>query len=309
MKIVVTGALGHIGSRLIRALPAAFPGAAVVMVDDLSTQRYASLFDLPRDGKYTFHEADVLKADLPRFFEGADAVIHLAAITTAAASFGIKDRIEEVNYEATVKVADACAKTGSPLLFLSTTSVYSTAKADIDEDCAASELVPQSPYADAKLKAERYLAGAEHDLRFLICRFGTIFGTSPGMRFHTAVNKFCWQAVMGQPVTVWKTALNQVRSYLDLDDAIRALVFLLESRRFDNHTYNVLTLNTTVADILEVIKGRVPGLTVNFVEEKIMNSLSYRVSRAKFEALGFSFQGDLRKAVFETIDLLGEKRA
>jgi UDP-glucose 4-epimerase len=39
MKIVVTGALGHIGSRLIRELPVAFPEAHIVMIDDMSAQR------------------------------------------------------------------------------------------------------------------------------------------------------------------------------------------------------------------------------------------------------------------------------
>ena len=34
------------------------------------------------------------------------------------------------------------------------------------------------------------------------------------MRFHTAVNKSCWQAVMGQPLTVWETAYGQKRTYL-----------------------------------------------------------------------------------------------
>ena len=33
MKIIVTGALGHIGSKLIRELPARFPGAEIIMVD------------------------------------------------------------------------------------------------------------------------------------------------------------------------------------------------------------------------------------------------------------------------------------
>ena len=47
MKIVVTGALGHIGSRLIRELPTMFPEAEIVLIDNLSTQRYCSLFNLP----------------------------------------------------------------------------------------------------------------------------------------------------------------------------------------------------------------------------------------------------------------------
>ena len=47
MRIVVTGALGHIGSRLIRDLPGHLRDAEIVMLDDLSTQRFPSLFNLP----------------------------------------------------------------------------------------------------------------------------------------------------------------------------------------------------------------------------------------------------------------------
>ena len=32
-------------------------------------------------------------------------------------------------------------------------------------------------------------------LKFTTLRLGSIFGSSIGMRFHTAVNKFCWQAL------------------------------------------------------------------------------------------------------------------
>src|SRR5437763_17087447 len=88
MRIIITGALGHIGSRLIRELPRAFPEAQLVLIDDLSAQRYCSLFDLPM-GNYSFHEADILKADLAQIFAGAQVVVHLAAITDAANSFNI----------------------------------------------------------------------------------------------------------------------------------------------------------------------------------------------------------------------------
>ena len=88
MKIVITGALGHIGSRLIRELPVTYPEATIVMLDNLSSQRYCSLFDLPACGRYQFMELDILKEDLTDSFRGADAVLHLAAITNAADSFG-----------------------------------------------------------------------------------------------------------------------------------------------------------------------------------------------------------------------------
>jgi len=143
MKIVVTGALGHIGSRLIRELP----GHDLVLLDDLSTQRFSSLFNLPASTRFEFHEVDVRSAALEPFFEGADAVIHLAALTDAASSFGRAEQVEEVNFGATVRVAEACAVTGAPLVFLSTTSVYGTQNEVVDEDCSESELQPQSPYA------------------------------------------------------------------------------------------------------------------------------------------------------------------
>ena len=216
MKITITGALGHIGSRVIREIPNTFPGAEIVMIDNLSTQRYCSLFNLPKDGSYRFAEADVLNMNLEREIEGSDVVLHLAAITDATSSFKNKKKVEHVNFNATVKVAEACTKLNCPMIHISSTSVYGTQNDLVDEDCPNRELQPQSPYAETKLREEEFLRklGDARGLRFVVCRFGTICGVSPGMRFHTAVNKFCWQAVMGIPLTVWRTAQYQKRPYL-----------------------------------------------------------------------------------------------
>ena len=255
MKLAITGALGHIGSRLIHEIA---PGdfSEVLLIDNLATQRYPSLFNLPQGVRFRFVEGDVLSADLERMLEGVDAVVHLAAITNAAGSFDIQDQVERVNYDGTERVARACVKNGSRLISLSTTSVYGTAEKVVAEDSPESELKPQSPYAQSKLKAEKLLTelGGGSGLRFISCRFGTIYGTSIGMRFHTAVNKFVWQACMGEPITVWRTAMNQKRPYLELGDAVRALGFILEKDLFDGQVYNVLTDNCTVGQIVDVIR-------------------------------------------------------
>jgi len=310
MRVVVTGALGHIGSRLIRDWALAFPGFEVVMVDDLSTERYCSLFDLPAEGKYEFIETDVLKTDLVPIFKDAKAVIHLAAITDAPSSFAKPDEVEQVNLRGTEKVARACLEAGCALVFPSTTSVYGSQAEVVDEDCPVSDLKPQSPYADSKLRAEQLLQqlGDSEGLPFVICRFGTIFGVSPGMRFHTAVNKFCWQAAMGEPITVWRTALDQNRPYLDLGDAVNAMRFIIEINLFDSRIYNVLTTNATVAQIVDLIASRVPDVSVKFVDTQIMNQLSYTVSNKRFCDLGFKFRGDLQVAIDQTIDLLKRAR-
>jgi len=306
MKILVTGALGHIGSRLIRELPVSFPEAQIVMIDNMSAQRYCSLFDLPREGNYSFVEGDVLEYNLEKLTDGADVAIHLAAITDAAGSFEIREKVEHENFTASRRVAEACLKTGTALIHLSSTSVYGTQNNMVDEACSESDLKPQSPYAETKLREENFLVslGNSGGLRFVTCRFGTICGVSPGMRFHTAVNKFCWQAVLGQPLTVWTTAYDQKRPYLDLTEAMEALKFIISHDLFDRRVYNVLTANLTVRDIVDMIRHRVGDVEVQFVDSPIMNQLSYEVLSKRFEAAGFEFQGEIEKAIDETIELL-----
>lgn len=312
MKIVITGALGHIGSKVIREIPKAFPESEIVMIDNMLTQRYCSLFNLPVEGKYRFIEADVLTADLDPLIKGADTVLHLAAITDAASSFKNKEQVENVNYNTTVNVAKACQDANCPMIHISTTSVYGTQREVVDEECSPEELQPQSPYAETKLKEEQFLLtfGSSEKLRFIICRFGTICGVSPGIRFHTAVNKFCWQAVMGQPLTVWRTALNQKRPYLVLNDAVKALIFIMKNDLFDQRIYNILTENRTVKSIIQCIEQYVPRIDIQYVDTEIMNQLSYDVSNQRFKKQGFAFTGHMEKSIQETIQLLkaaGEK--
>jgi UDP-glucose 4-epimerase len=305
MKIIVTGALGHIGSALIRTLPNRFAGSEIVMIDNMATLRYPSLFDLPTIGRYRFIEADVRHADLHPLVAGAHSVVHLAATTDAAGSVNNPAETEANNYNATAKVAAACVETGARLIHLSSTSVYGTQSNTVSEDCPADDLKPQSPYAASKLKEENLLRSMHNSgLKAVICRFGTIFGPSPGMRFHTAVNKFCWQAVMRQPLTVWRTAHDQKRPYLDLHDAVRAIAHILEHDLFDGRIYNVLTLNATVRDLIETIGKLLPDLELSFVDSPIMNQLSYEVSAQRFIDRGFAFTGDLQRGIGETVALL-----
>lgn len=300
MKILITGALGHVGSYLIRHLPTGIADE-VILVDNLATQRYASLFDLPEGYNYRFIQADICEANLEDLFKDVDVVVHLAALTDAETSHLRPEEFEKVNLNGLKRVAEACLKTKTKLIFPSSTSLYGSQADLVDETCT--ELKPQSPYADSKLAAEKYLQELKNQgLEFAICRLGTIFGWSIGMRFHTAVNKFTWQAVNSLPLSVWKTAWQQKRPYLDLTDCVRAINFILDKDLFNGEIYNVLTSNLTVQDIVGTIKQFVPDLKIEFVDSPIMNQLSYDVDDSKLRKLGFAPQGDLKKGIQSTIE-------
>jgi hypothetical protein len=66
----------------------------------------------------------------------------------------------------------------------------------------------------------------------------------------------------------------------------------------------VLTLNATVRDISDTIRAFVPEVEVSFVDSPIMNQLSYEVSSQRFRDTGFTFAGDIRSGIGETISLL-----
>jgi UDP-glucose 4-epimerase len=306
LKIIVTGAIGHIGSYIIRDLGIYFPGSNIVMIDNMMTQRFPSLFNLPLGSNYSFIEGDVSQINLKSIFYGANIVIHLAAITDAAGSIDKAEELEANNFQSTLKVAEACIEADASLIALSSTSVYGTQKDRVDENCSDSELQPQSPYATTKLKEEELISklSKEKGLKAVHCRFGTIFGASPGMRFHTAVNKFCWQAVMNQPISVWSTAYDQKRPYLDLLDASRAIAFIIKNNIFDGQIYNILTCNNTVQEVVDLIKKFVPNLEIEFVDNRIMNQLSYEVMCDRFKSKGFVFSGNMNRGIKETIDVL-----
>jgi nucleoside-diphosphate-sugar epimerase len=295
-KIVITGGLGHIGSKLIHSFG---KDDWVVVVDNMLTQRYCSLFN--RSEKFDFLEKSVDQLD-HMDLRGTDIIIHLAAVTDAANSINNANLVEQINLEQTKTLVENVAHSCPRALFIypSTTSVYGKNEKVISED-TKDAINPQSPYASSKYAAEEYIR--QNLKNYAIFRFGTIFGTSPGMRFHTAVNKFCYQAANGLPVTVWEQNYHMKRPYLGINDAVRLIKFAANRRALDNRTLNAATGNYELSFIIDIIKTFVPNLKIDFIQTPLLNQYSYIVDTSKISEV-FWFKDSIAQGIQETLELL-----
>jgi nucleoside-diphosphate-sugar epimerase len=296
-KILITGGLGHIGSYLINYLNRFT--RKITVVDDLSAERYCTL--LKNYNSFDFIEGDFL--DIDRSLLTPDCtVIHLAAKTNAAASVENKDSTWATNVAKTKEFIDRCAEElVDNFIFPSTTSVYGKGQDTMYED--DDNILPQSPYAESKVEIENYIQ--KSDLRhWIILRLATITGVSTGMRFHTAINKFCFQACMGQKLTVWKDNYDFERPYLTLEDAAQAFDMCINPGLM-RIIHNVVTDNVELSMIIKMIeKALGKQVAVDMVDTPLINQHSYSVSTKKIQREGFVPMGSIYKSISDTIAAL-----
>ncbi len=203
MRVVVTGGAGFIGANLCRALRADPDVADVVALDDLSTGNRANLETL---GDVELVEGSILDAGLlDRVFDGADAVVHLAARPSVPRSLADPMASHLTNATGTMEVLEAARRGSRPhVVMASSSSVYGANPAlPKREDMAT---MPVSPYAAGKLAAESATLAYGHsfDLPVLAFRLFNVFGPlqEPDHAYAAVVPTFVSCALRGDPLPV-----------------------------------------------------------------------------------------------------------
>jgi len=303
MKILITGACGHIGSHLIENLYKIKKVKKAILVDNLKSNRYNSLFNINKKNKVEFYLKDLNDYKSLDQFKNIGIVFHFASMTNAEKSFGKEKEMYSNNLNCLHTVVNFCEKTGAKLVHLSSTSVYVKQTDLVDETCEKKYLKPQSPYAKIKMLEENILKKKTKSIKFNTFRFGTIAGVSKGIRFHTAVNSFCLNAAIEEKIKVYKTALNQYRPYLTLNDAFKLFKFCIENDFFENDIFNVVSNNFTVNQILRKIKKFKKNIRISYVNSPIMNQLSYHVDKAKLSKHGLTLNSNLDTEIKDTLNL------
>ena len=304
MNLLITGCCGHIGSYLVNNIYKIDKINKTFIVDNLHSTQINSLFNIHKRNNIKFYNLDLTKKNALNKFNKIDYVIHLASMTNAAGSFNKKKEMYKNNLNCMKNIINFCKNKKAKLIHISSTSVYGKQASIVDENCEKKFLKPQSPYADIKLIEEEMLKKETKKIKYVTYRFGTISGVSTGMRFHTAVNKFCYNASIGEPIAVYKTALNQFRPYLSLKDAFKVFKFTIDKDLFKNNIYNALSENCTVNQIIQKIKKYKKKIKIKFVYSEIMNQLSYHVDKKKLNKEGLNLKNKISEDIKDTIKLL-----
>ncbi len=301
MKILITGACGHIGSFLAENIHKIKNISKTIIVDNLKSNRFNSLYNFEKKNKLSFFLRDLNNLNALNDFHNVDAIIHCASMTNAEKSFGKEKEMYRNNLNCLKTTMKYCINRNTRLIHLSSTSVYGKQTDLVDENCEKKFLKPQSPYAKIKLIEEKLLKKNSNKLRYNTFRFGTIAGVSRGIRFHTAVNNFCLNAAIGEKIKIYKTALHQYRPYLSIRDSFKVFKFCLEKNFFENDIFNALSGNFTVNQILNKIKKVKKKINVVYVSSPIMNQLSYHVDDRKIKNKGLILKSNIDVDIKDTL--------
>ncbi len=302
-RILVTGGCGYIGSVLVPILLQR--GYKVRVFDKLyfGDEPLRAVFDrielIPGDVRD--FDADVLN--------GIDAVIHLGSLSNDPTAAFYRATNYSVNYEGTVKLAEACKKRGvNRLTFPSGCVVYG-----LFVDGVADESSPTNPpgdYDKTKLDAERALQKmADKDFCPVILRQGTVFGLSPRMRWDLVVNAFVMQAFKSGRLNVVYGG-EAWRPLVHVKDVAEAHIRCLEAEasKVMGEVFNLAYKNYRILELAHRVRKALAELGIKAevdVNYDQAEKRSYQVSGQKLaKVLGFTPGVTVEDGVKEIVDVL-----
>ncbi len=175
------------------------------------------------------------------------AVVHCAAKTAVDACETAVDETFRVNTWASRLVAQATARHGAELVFISSCGIFPNAVRPFHEDDVPA---PRTIYGHSKRQAELIIA--TENPRTYIIRPGWLFGGQSGHSKNFVYQRF----LEAQRVSVIRSVIDRFGSPTFVDDVSRAIHQLLETRQYG--LYHVA--NEGMASRFEYVRSIVNGL-------------------------------------------------
>jgi dTDP-glucose 4,6-dehydratase len=304
-SILLTGALGFIGSALARSWPA----QERLVNLDLST--YAGdprrLAELPA-GTVETHRVDVASAgDVEAAVEACRPrwIVHLAAESHVTRSETDPDRFYRTNVEGTRVVLEAAARAGvERVVHVSTDEVYGPCAGPpfSEEAKQPGEGLATSAYARSKALADDLALSFGDRVEVVVVRPTNCFG--PWQHPEKAVARWTVRALEGRPLPVWGDG-GQIRDWMYVDDACEAIRLVLREGR-PGQVYNIgpeagARTNLEVARAVAAAAGRTRASVELSGYDRPGHDRRYAVDCTRVRELGWTPQVDFDQGVARTV--------
>jgi nucleoside-diphosphate-sugar epimerase len=214
MKIIITGANGRVGKKLIEHLSYQ---NEVVGIDRAIDEHLLNIKSYKADITKIDEIENIIKSEQP------DAIIHLAAILGPACENNA-DLAYQINVLATKNLVNLADKYNiRKFVFASTSAVYN--QKSVEPTSESQNIDPQSVYGKTKLQAEeeiRELVKKNTALKCIILRMFNIYGSEFS---ESLINKLI-DSNEHSPITVLGPS-NFIRDYIHINDVVKAFELAL----------------------------------------------------------------------------------
>lgn len=247
-QVLVTGGSGFIGSHLTEALLAR--GDRVTVIDDESTGNASNLSAARQNERLTYIQGTVGDESVVReLTANADEVYHLAAaVGVALIARAPMETIERNIYPTELilsSLRDRVRNGESVKCFIASTSeVYGKNPKDTwaeDDDLVfGSTTRPRWSYGASKA-IDEFMGLAsyrEYGLPVVIGRFFNVVGPRQTGAYGMVLPRFVEAALAGKPLVVHDDG-EQTRCFAHVDDVVRAVVTLMETKSAVGRVFNI----------------------------------------------------------------------
>ena len=239
-KILITGGLGFIGSKLAKKL--VDQNFIITIIDDKSTGKLSNLKSLYRKKIKIYNDSILNEKIIKKLIYKNDYIFHLAA------SVGVKYILENpikslnTNLVGSELVLKYCSIFKKKVLIASSSEVYGlNNKKEFNEKdihTIGNSSIFRWSYSASKLVDEFYANAykIEKNLQVSIIRFFNTVGPGQTGVYGMVIPRFIESAMSNKNIEIYGNG-NQNRTFLHVDDATDALIKIMTKNKFD--TYNL----------------------------------------------------------------------
>ncbi len=308
MNILITGALGFAGCSISEYLLK--NNYNIIGVDKLLFNT-SQLSYFNKNKNFIFYKYDLNNyKKIENIFKNhkINTIIHLAAIVGDPASKKNPKLTKQTNLDSSIELFKISKKYGvKSFIFFSTCSNYgiSSQKKLLKE---SDNLKPLSPYAKTKVYFEKYLLRDKSNIKKIILRISTLYGTSRRMRYDLTINEFTKKIFKKEKFDIYHA--DTWRPYLNLVDLNNILLKILK-KNFSSLT-NVFNVgfseeNFTKRQIIKKISNNFKikkNDIFRFVDTQHFDKRDYKVNFSKIKKIGIKKHISLNMGIKKIISYL-----